>query len=177
MFTLIHKDKDSKARLGRLETAHGVINTPCFMPVGTQATVKTLSNQDLIDCGIEVVLSNVYHLYLRPGIEVIRTAGGLHKFINWRRPILTDSGGFQVCSLAKLVKIRDEGVEFSSHINGSRHFLTPEKVIELQQGLGSDIMMPLDEPVSYPSAKLKAKEALKRTLDWAERSKGVHSQR
>ena len=170
MFTLVKKD--GKARLGKLETAHGAVNTPCFMPVGTQATVKTLSHQDLIDCGAEIMLSNTYHLYLRPGIEVIKEAGGLHKFMNWARPILTDSGGFQVFSLATLMKVKDEGVEFSSHIDGSRHFLTPEKVVELQQGFGSDIMMPLDEPVRYPCSKMKAEEALKRTLDWARRSKG-----
>ncbi|MCX5716075.1 MAG: tRNA guanosine(34) transglycosylase Tgt [Candidatus Omnitrophica bacterium] len=175
MFTLIKKDKDSKARLGKLETAHGAINTPCFMPVGTQATVKTLSNQDLIDCNSEIILSNTYHLYLRPGIETIKAAGGLHKFMGWKRPILTDSGGFQVFSLATLMKIKDEGVEFASHIDGSRHFLTPEKVIELQQGLGSDIMMPLDEPVSYPCSKPKAEAALERTHDWARRSKKVTS--
>ncbi len=173
MFTLLNKDRDTKARLGKLETAHGAINTPCFMPVGTQATVKTLSNQDLLDCEAQIILSNTYHLYLRPGIEVIKQAGGLHKFINWQRPILTDSGGFQVFSLATLMKVKDEGVEFSSHIDGSRHFLTPEKVIELQQTFGSDIMMPLDEPVSYPCSKAKAEEALKRTLDWAKRSKEV----
>ena len=171
MFTLIHKDKDTKARSGKIETAHGVINTPCFMPVGTQATVKTLSSQDLIDCSAEVILSNTYHLYIRPGVEIIRQAGGLHRFMSWEKPILTDSGGFQVFSLAKLMKVKDEGVELSSHIDGSRHFLTPEKVIELQQTFGSDIMMPLDEPVSYPCSKLKAQDALKRTLDWARRSK------
>ncbi len=171
MFTLI--SKDSKARVGKLETAHGVVNTPCFMPVGTQATVKTLSHQDLVDCGAGIMLSNTYHLYLRPGIEVIKQAGGLHKFMSWNKPILTDSGGFQVFSLATLMKVKDEGVEFSSHIDGSRHFLTPEKVIELQQTFGSDIMMPLDEPVSYPCSKTKAKEALDRTIDWARRSKAT----
>jgi queuine tRNA-ribosyltransferase len=160
--------------LGKLETAHGTVNTPCFMPVGTQATVKTLSNQDLVDCNAEIVLSNTYHLYLRPGIEVINEAGGLHKFINWTRPILTDSGGFQVFSLATLMKVKAEGVEFSSHIDGSKHFLTPEKVIELQQTLGSDVMMPLDEPVSYPCSKSKAEEALEKTMDWAKRSKARH---
>lgn len=157
-----------------METAHGIVNTPCFMPVGTQATVKTLSHQELVDCGAEIMLSNTYHLYLRPGIEVIKQAGGLHKFMNWNRPILTDSGGFQVFSLATLMKIKDEGVEFSSHIDGSRHFLTPEKAIELQQAFGSDIMMPLDEPVSYPCAKTKAREALDRTIDWARRSAVSH---
>ncbi len=177
MFTLISKDPNTKARLGKLETAHGIINTPCFMPVGTQATVKTLSHQELIDCGAEIMLSNTYHLYLRPGLEVIKAAGGLHKFMNWGRPILTDSGGFQVFSLAKLMKVKEGGVEFSSHIDGSKHFLTPEKVIELQQGLGSDVMMPLDEPVSYPAAKMKAEEALERTINWAKKSKAYYNSR
>jgi len=144
------------------------------MPVGTQATVKTLSHQELVDCAAEIMLSNTYHLYLRPGIDVIKQAGGLHKFMSWDRPVLTDSGGFQVFSLAKLMKVKDEGVEFSSHIDGSRHFLTPEAVIELQQVFGSDIMMPLDEPVSYPCSKSKAREALDRTIDWARRSKACH---
>lgn len=170
MFTSINKDKDTKARLGKVETGHGAFNTPCFMPVGTQATVKTLSNQDLLDAGAEIILSNTYHLYLRPGIEVIKQAGGLHKFMGWQRPILTDSGGFQVFSMATLVKVKDEGVEFSSHIDGSRHFLTPEKAVEIERALGSDIMMPLDEPVSYPCSKPRAQEALKRTIDWAKRS-------
>lgn len=160
-----------------METAHGVVDTPCFMPVGTQATVKTLSHQELADCGAQIMLSNTYHLYLRPGIEVIELAGGLHKFMNWNKPVLTDSGGFQVFSLATLMKVKDEGVEFSSHIDGSRHFLTPEKVIELQQILGSDIMMPLDEPVSYPCSKTKAREALDRTIDWARRSKSAAGDR
>lgn len=176
MFILVHKDKTTRARLGKLETAHGVVDTPCFMPVGTQATVKTLSNQDLLDAGTEIILSNTYHLYLRPGIEVIKETGGLHKFMGWNKPILTDSGGFQVFSLATLMKVKDDGVEFSSHIDGSKHFLTPEKVIELQHGFGSDIMMPLDEPVSYPASRAKAEEALKRTVDWARRSKTVNSQ-
>ena len=114
MYTLIHKDKNTKARLGKLETARGIINTPCFMPVGTQATVKTLCNQELIDCNAEIILSNAYHLYLKPGMEVIKKAGGLHKFMGWQRPMLTDSGGFQVFSLATLMKIKDEGVEFAS---------------------------------------------------------------
>jgi len=176
MFTLIQTDKDTKARLGKVETAHGVINTPCFMPVGTQATVKTLSNQDLLDCGAECILSNTYHLYLRPGIGVIKKTGGLHRFMGWSRPILTDSGGFQVFSLATLMKVKGDGVEFSSHIDGSRHFLTPQKVIELQQAFGSDIMMPLDEPVSYPCSRTTAEEALARTLDWANRSKKCHDE-
>jgi len=171
MYILIKKDKDTQARLGKLETPHGVINTPCFMPVGTQATVKSLSNQDLLDSNAEVILGNTYHLYIRPGIEVIKQAGGLHKFMGWPRAILTDSGGFQVFSLTSLVKVKDDGVQFSSHLDGSKHFLTPEKVLELQQVFGSDICMPLDEPASYPCSKSRAEEALRRTVDWARRSK------
>ena len=149
MFKLIHKDKSSKARLGKLTTPHGEVNTPIFMPVGTQGTIKTLSNDEVKECGAEIILGNAYHLYLRPGLEIIKKAGGLHKFMGWDKPILTDSGGYQVFSLAVLRKLSDEGVEFSSHIDGSKHFLTPEKVIEIQQDLGSDIMMPLDECVHY----------------------------
>jgi len=145
------------------------------MPVGTQATVKTLSNQDLADCGVQIVLSNAYHLYLRPGEEIIRAAGGLHKFMGWDKPILTDSGGFQVFSLAVLRKVSDEGVEFQSHIDGSRHFLTPEKMVDFQAILGSDIMMVLDECVHYPCEHDLAARAVKRTLDWAKRSKEAHS--
>jgi len=171
MFNLIHQKKDSKARLGRLATAHGEINTPCFMPVGTQGTVKTLSPEELEDSGTEVVLSNSYHLFLRPGIEVIKKAGGLHKFISWKKPILTDSGGYQIFSLALLRKLSDSGVEFQSHVDGLKHFLTPEDVIGLQKDFGSDILMPLDECVHYPCAKDHAETAMLRTLDWARRSK------
>ncbi|NQT06886.1 MAG: tRNA guanosine(34) transglycosylase Tgt [Candidatus Omnitrophica bacterium] len=170
-FVLIKKDPKTKARLGMLSTAHGDIETPTFMPVGTQATVKTLSNQDLIDSGIQVILSNTYHLYLRPGEDIIKRAGGLHKFCGWDKPILTDSGGFQVFSLATLMKVSDKGVGFSSHLDGSKHFLTPEDVIRLQSSLGSDIMMPLDECVEYPCTKDRAAEALKLTTGWAKRSK------
>jgi len=170
-FVLIKKDSKTKARLGILSTAHGDIETPTFMPVGTQATVKTLSNQDLIDSGIQVILSNTYHLYLRPGEDIIKRAGGLHKFCGWDKPILTDSGGFQVFSLATLMKVSDKGVGFSSHLDGSKHFLTPEDVIRLQSSLGSDIMMPLDECVEYPCTKDRAAEALKLTTGWAKRSK------
>lgn len=172
---IIARDKNTSARAGEIETAHGVFETPAFMPVGTQATVKTLSNQELTDCGVQILLSNAYHLYLRPGEEVIEEAGGLHKFMGWSRPILTDSGGFQVFSLAVLRKINDEGVEFQSHIDGSKHFLTPEKMVGFQKVLGSDIMMVLDECVHYPCEYDFAKGATKRTLDWARRSKKVHS--
>jgi len=173
MFTLIHQDKKSKARIGKLVTAHGEIQTPCFIPVGTQGTVKTISPQELKDCGAEIILSNAYHLFLRPGKEVIKKAGGLHNFMSWEMPILTDSGGYQIFSLALLRKISDKGVEFQSHIDGLKHFLTPEDVIRIQNDLGSDIMMPLDECVHYPCAKDHAEVAMKRTLDWAKRSKSV----
>jgi queuine tRNA-ribosyltransferase len=173
-FTLIHQDKNSKARLGELVTAHGKIDTPCFMPVGTQGTVKGVPPKELEAAGAQIILSNAYHLFLRPGMEVIREAGGLHKFISWPKPILTDSGGYQIFSLALLRKISDEGVEFQSHIDGMKHFFTPEDVIGIQKILGSDIIMPLDECVHYPCAKDQAQVAMKRTIDWAKRSKLVH---
>lgn len=174
-FTLIHQDTKTKARLGRLETAHGVIETPTFMPVGTQGTVKALSPRELIEAESQIILGNAYHLYLRPGLEIIKRAGGLHKFISWDKPILTDSGGYQIFSLAGFRKVRDEGVEFQSHLDGSRHFLTPEKVIEIENILGSDIMMPLDECAHYPCPKEYAKTAMQRTSYWARRSKTAHS--
>ncbi|MFH1442288.1 MAG: tRNA guanosine(34) transglycosylase Tgt [Candidatus Omnitrophota bacterium] len=170
-FNLIHKDKHSKARLGRVVTAHGEIDTPVFMPVGTQGVVKTLSPLEIEQAGAQIMLSNAYHLFLRPGTELIKKAGGLHKFISWKKPILTDSGGYQVFSLAVLRKINDEGVEFQSHIDGKKHFLTPERVVQIQRDFGSDIMMPLDECVQYPCARDHAQTAMKRTIDWARRSK------
>jgi len=173
MFTVIHKDKSSKARVGRLETAHGEVDTPVFMPVGTQGTVKTLSNDELKECGAGIILGNAYHLYLRPGIDIIRKAGGLHKFMGWDRPILTDSGGYQVFSLSVLRKISEEGVHFSSHIDGSKHFLTPESAIDIQIALGSDIMMTLDECVHYPAARDYVEQSLALTTRWARRSKNV----
>lgn len=171
MFTLIHKDKSSKARLGVLETAHGKVNTPVFMPVGTQGTVKAMSNNELLECGAEIILGNAYHLNLRPGLDIIKKAGGLHKFMGWQRPILTDSGGYQVFSLAKLRSLSDGGAEFSSHIDGSRHFITPEKSIEIQEVLGGDIMMTFDECVHYPAARDYAEQSLDLTTKWAKRSK------
>jgi queuine tRNA-ribosyltransferase len=171
MFKIVHKDKATNARIGILETSHGIVETPVFMPVGTQATVKALSSEDVKYCGSGIILGNTYHLYLRPGMDIIKNAGGLHKFMSWDRVILTDSGGFQVFSLATLMKVREEGVEFNSHVDGSRHFLTPEKVIELQYELGSDIMMPLDECLHYPSTKDKAEKSLALTNRWARRSK------
>lgn len=170
-FNLRHQDAQTRARLGALTTAHGVIQTPCFMPVGTRGTVKAITAAELEAGGAEIMLSNAYHLFLRPGLEVIREAGGLHKFISWEKPILTDSGGYQIFSLALLRKISDQGVEFQSHIDGTRHFLTPEDVVFLQRDLGSDIMMPLDECVRYPCSKEQAETAMKRTIDWARRSR------
>lgn len=171
MFTLIHKDKKTSARLGKLVTAHGEISTPAFAPVATQATLKTLSKHDILDSNVQIILSNAYHLFLRPGMGVIKKAGGLHKFMNWDKPLLTDSGGYQIFSLATLRKITEEGVQFQSHIDGSKHFLSPEKIIEIQGILGSDIIMPLDECVHYPAQRDYAQESLKLTLAWARRSK------
>ncbi|MFH1888670.1 MAG: tRNA guanosine(34) transglycosylase Tgt [Candidatus Omnitrophota bacterium] len=174
IFKTIHKDKNSKARLGKLNIARAETDTPCFMPVGTQGTVKTLSPQELKESGASIVLANAYHLFLRPGMEVIKKAGGLHSFISWPGPILTDSGGYQIFSLALLRKVNDEGVRFQSHIDGMKHFLTPEDVIRIQEDLGSDIIMPLDECVHYPCSRDQATVAMKRTIDWARRSKEAH---
>ena len=173
-FQVIHKEENTGARLGKLKTTHGEIETPCFMPVGTQGTVKAVSPQELNESGAKIILSNTYHLFLRPGLEVIRKAGGLHKFISWDKPILTDSGGYQVFSLALFRKMYDRGVEFQSHIDGAKHFLTPEDVIKIQQSLGSDIMMPLDECVQYPCTKEESRVAMERTVSWAKRSKVAH---
>jgi len=174
MFTLLHKDKSNKARTGKLKTAHGEINTPVFMPVGTQGTVKALSNDELNECGAEIILGNAYHLFLRPGLDIIKKAGGLHKFMGWNKPILTDSGGYQVFSLAVLRKLSEEGAEFSSHIDGAKHFITPEKVIDIQKNLGSDIMMVFDECVHYPAARDYVEQSLELTTKWARRSKEYH---
>ncbi|MFH1540904.1 MAG: tRNA guanosine(34) transglycosylase Tgt [Elusimicrobiota bacterium] len=164
-------DSDGLARIGILYTAHGNIETPCFMPVGTLGTVKTLSPAELTEINAQIILGNSYHLYLRPGLEVIKNANGLHKFIGWQKPILTDSGGFQVFSHSKLRKIAEEGVEFTSHIDGSKHFFSPEKVIEIQQIFGSDIIMVFDECISYPAEYSYAKSSMDLTLRWAKRSK------
>ncbi len=169
-FRLIKTEKNTKARLGELTTPHGVVKTPVFMPVGTQASVKALSSEEVVEMGAEIILGNAYHLYLRPGEEIMTQAGGLHKFMNWSRPILTDSGGYQVFSLNGLRKITREGVKFQSHLDGSSHFLTPERVIGIQKTLGSDIMMPLDECLSYPTDHLLAKESLDLTIEWLQRS-------
>src|SRR3989338_4312690 len=164
MYKILHKDKHTRARSGRLITPHGIVNTPEFMPVATQAMIKALSVRDLKDCKLQIILSNAYHLYLRPGLEIIKEAGGLHKFMSWPGPILVDSGGFQAFSLSGLMKITDEGVEFKSHIDGSKHKFSPEDVIKIHQALGSDIMMPLDECVYYPCEKDKAELAMRRTV-------------
>jgi queuine tRNA-ribosyltransferase len=159
------------ARLGRLTTPHGVIETPAFMPVGTAATVKGQTQRDLEELDAHIILGNTYHLYLRPGHELIRSMGGLHKFMSWPRPILTDSGGFQVFSLSSLRKVSNEGATFRSHLDGSEHFLSPEKSAEIQIALGSDIMMVLDECIETPSEESRARDAAARTLDWARRSR------
>jgi len=171
MYKLIYKDKKTKARVGKIITAHGEINTPNLAPVGTIGAIKALTPSEINDAGAQFILSNAYHLYLRPGKDIIEKAGGLHKFMNWEKPIITDSGGYQIFSLAGLRKIKSNGVEFQSHIDGSRHFFTPESVIEFQQVLGSDIMMVLDECVHYPATRDYTKQSLKLTIDWARRSK------
>ena len=158
-------------RLGRLTTPRGVIDTPAFMPVGTAATVKGQTQQDLEALGVQVLLANTYHLYLRPGHELIRDMGGLHRFMSWPRPILTDSGGYQIFSLSDLRKVTDDGVTFRSHIDGSEHFLSPEKALEIEIALGADIVMVLDECVEAPAEEARARAAAARTLDWARRSR------
>jgi len=159
------------ARRGHLTTPHGSVETPFFMPVGTQASVKGLTQEALEELGAEILLANTYHLYLRPGHELVRKLGGLHKFMSWPRAILTDSGGFQVFSLSELRKITDEGVRFRSHLDGSEHLLTPEKAAEIQLALGSDIAMVLDECIETPAPRDKAEAALKRTSEWAKRAR------
>jgi queuine tRNA-ribosyltransferase len=163
--------KDGKARAGLLETEHGVIETPVFMPVGTQGSVKATEQRELMELGTQIILGNTYHLYLRPGMDVIEQAGGLHVFISWQKPILTDSGGFQVFSLNDLRKLSNEGVTFRSHLDGSPHVFTPESVVQIQRQLGSDIMMVLDECTPHPCAFEYAKKSNELTLNWAERSK------
>lgn len=173
-YELIKTCKQTGARLGRLHTPHGVIETPIFMPVGTQATVKAMTPEELKDIGSQIILSNTYHLYMRPGYDLIERAGGLHKFMNWDKPILTDSGGFQVFSLGPLRKIKEEGVEFRSHLDGSKHFLSPEKATEIQNALGSDIIMAFDECAPYPADRQYVKNSLERTTRWLERCKAAH---
>ena len=168
-FELQHVEKHTGARAGVFHTPHGDILTPVYMPVGTQATVKGVLPRDLKEAGSQIILSNTYHLYMRPGDDLIKMAGGLHKFMNWDRPILTDSGGFQVFSLTKLNKIKDEGVYFNSHIDGSRHLFTPEKAIEIEENLGADIIMAFDQCSEYGYTHEQAKQAMERTSRWLER--------
>ena len=170
-FNVTATSSKSRARTGLISTAHGEIKTPVFMPVGTLGTVKSLSPEDLQDAGAQVILGNTYHLYLRPGCDVIDLFSGLHGFMNWHKPILTDSGGFQIFSLAKLAKITEEGASFQSHIDGSAHLLTPEKAVDIQLSLGSDIIMCLDQCIAYPSTEAEATDALDLTSRWAERCK------
>jgi queuine tRNA-ribosyltransferase len=167
-FELMGEDRDG-ARLGRLETDHGSIETPAFMPVGTQGSVKTLSSRDLEEIGAGIILANTYHLYLRPGVTVIEQAGGIHRFMSWNGPVLTDSGGYQVFSLSDLSRLTDNGVEFRSHLDGSAHLLTPAKVVDVQLRIGSDIMMVLDQCTSYPCDRPTAEAAVERTSRWAAR--------
>ena len=174
-FELIKKNARSKARRGRITTLHSVIETPVFMPVGTQATVKAMKPEEVRDMGADIILGNTYHLFLRPGHELIREAGGLHKFMNWSGSILTDSGGFQVFSLGKMRKITEEGVRFQSYLDGSRHMLTPESVVEIQTALGSDIMMAFDECAPYPADRRYIKDSLERTTRWLKRCKEAHT--
>ena len=175
-YELLHIDKNSGARRGVVHTPHGDIQTPVFMPVGTQATVKSITPEELKnEVNAEIILSNTYHLYMRPGHNLIKEAGGLHKFMNWDRPILTDSGGFQVFSLSSLRKITEEGVNFSSHLDGSKHLFTPEKVMEIEEALGADIAMCFDECCPYPSSYEYTKSSMERTTRWAKRCKEAHT--
>ena len=168
-FDLVHQDAGSRARAGVFRTAHGEVQTPVFMPVGTLGSVKSVTPEELAAAGVRIILGNTYHLYLRPGREVIDRFGGLHRFMHWGLPILTDSGGFQVFSLAKLARIDEEGVRFQSHIDGSSHLLTPEKSVEIQGWLGSDIMMCLDQCISFPASRAEAERAALTTARWAAR--------
>ena len=173
-YELLKECPETGARAGILHTPHGDIETPIFMPVGTLATVKTMEPKDLKEIGAQIILSNTYHLYLRPGHELVKKAGGLHSFMNWDRPILTDSGGFQVFSLGDLRKITEEGVEFRSHIDGSKHLFTPESVMGIQNALGSDIIMAFDECIPYPATHEYAKQSLERTTRWLKRCVEAH---
>ncbi|MBU2471963.1 MAG: tRNA guanosine(34) transglycosylase Tgt [Bacteroidetes bacterium] len=165
------QNTDGKARSGILETDHGIIETPVFIPVGTQGSVKAIEQRELEEIGAQIILGNTYHLYLRPGTQIINQLGGLHKFISWNKPILTDSGGYQVFSLSDLNKISEDGVTFKSHLDGSTHLFTPESVVDIQRFLGSDIMMVLDECTTYPAGYEYAKKSIELTRKWAERCK------
>ena len=174
-YELLHVDKNSGARRGVIHTPHGDIQTPVFMPVGTQATVKSMTTDELKDMiDAKIILSNTYHLYLRPGSKLVKEAGGLHKFMNWDRAILTDSGGFQVFSLGDLRTISEDGVEFKSHLDGSKHFFSPESVMETEEDLGADIIMAFDECVEYPATYEYTKQSMERTTRWAKRCKAAH---
>ena len=174
-FNLVHADHATKARAGIIRTAHGPVETPVFMPVGTQATVKSLSPADLDECGCSMILANTYHLHLRPGDELVAAAGGLHAFESWERPILTDSGGFQVFSLRDISKITDEGVWFQSYIDGSKHFFSPERSIEIQRNLGADVIMVFDECPPAKAAARDIERAVDRTIQWAWRCRDAHA--
>jgi queuine tRNA-ribosyltransferase len=174
-FTVDAQDTTTNARTGLISTPHGEIHTPVFMPVGTQATVKALTTEDLIAMGTEIILSNTYHLYLRPGHKTIEQLGGLHRFMQWERPILTDSGGYQIFSLGDLVNVQKEGVTFQSHIDGSRHFLSPEGVIEIQESLGADIIMCLDECTAFPASREETLRSLELTTLWAKRCRDARA--
>jgi queuine tRNA-ribosyltransferase len=174
-FTIAAQDAGSRARCGTLDTDHGSVETPVFMPVGTQATVKALTPEHLREAGASMLLCNAYHLMLRPGPDIVQSLGGLQEFMGWRRPILTDSGGFQVFSLADLREVLDDGVRFRSHIDGSEWFLTPERCMEVQEKLGADIIMPLDECLEYPAEKDRAVDAMERTLNWTARCRRAHT--
>lgn len=176
-FSFNLKSTNNKARRGEVATAHGNIQTPAFMPVGTAATVKAMKSRDVKESGAEIILGNTYHLMLRPTAELIEELGGLHKFMNWNGPILTDSGGFQVMSLSKIRKITNEGVEFSSHLDGSKYFVTPERSIEIQHKLGADITMIFDECVQFPATFNQANDAMERSLLWAQRSRDAFKKR
>jgi queuine tRNA-ribosyltransferase len=173
-FRVAAQDHKTKARSGELVTAHGKVETPVFMPVGTQASVKAMTPENLRSVGAEIILGNAYHLYLRPGVELIYSLGGLHEFMNWKLPILTDSGGFQVFSLAQMRDINSEGVIFRSHLDGSKHFIRPEDSIRIQHMLGSDILMTFDECTPYPTTYEYAANSMKLSVNWAERCMQVH---
>lgn len=174
-YELLHIDKNTGARRGIVHTPHGDIQTPVFMPVGTQATVKSMTPEELKQIGAQIILANTYHLYLRPGQDIVKMAGGLHKFMNWDRPILTDSGGFQVFSLGDLRTISEEGVEFKSHLDGSKLFFSPESVMKTEEDLGADIIMAFDECCPYPSTYEYTKNSMERTTRWAKRCKEAHT--
>ena len=171
-FTLLNKDPACRARRGEMRLYHGTVQTPVFMPVATRSAIRALPMRFIDEIGFDIMLSNTYHLYIRPGMDVIGRMGGLHRFMNVDRPILTDSGGFQIFSLSKFCRIREDGAEFSSHLDGSKHFFTPEKVLDIQRTIGSDIMMVLDQCVEYPVDEQHARAAMERTIRWAAQSRG-----